>query len=84
MAESPHADPATESHFPLKFTKVLTKGDKTAMGSKRTKTKKFLVRKLGKAENIFKVVAKTVSTALMLGSSRIKWFQFMLDTYRST
>lgn len=52
-----HADPATESHFPLKFTKVLTKGDKTAMGSKRTKTKKFLIRKLGKAENIFEVVA---------------------------
>lgn len=30
------------------------------MGSQRTKTKKYLVRKfLGKAENIFKVVAKT-------------------------
>lgn len=59
LAESSHADPAAESHFPLEFTKVLTEGDKTAMSSKRTKTKTFLVRKLGKTENIFKVIAKT-------------------------
>lgn len=39
MAESSHADPAAESHFSLEFIKVLTEGDKTAMGSKRTKMK---------------------------------------------
>lgn len=59
MAVSSHADPAAKSPFSLEFTKVLNKGDKSAMGSKRTKMKKFLVRKLGKADNIFKVVAKT-------------------------
>jgi hypothetical protein len=57
---------------PSEFTKVLTEGEKTPVSSKGLKTKKFGGIKLGKAENILNIFAKT-STALTLSSVEFKW-----------